>query len=202
MKGVFGSSHGPDDDVSQIRDVVLLPGEQITHVFSADQGLTRELPVAGQVLITTDRRILAFCRSDGQNETYVVPVADLKGVAVKSATRRWGSLGQGLMLGVGALLVYIIGAYWLTGRFDGPKIPVINMDVVALLVLIGALVGVYFIGRHYFGKGDGSISFQGSNWAFVFPYKGQRAGQEIYQVVNTVFAAHASRDGRSFLWED
>ena len=56
---------GDFQDVSyltHIRDVALLPGERVTHVFSPSAGLSDEPPMEGHLLITTDQRILAFAQ--------------------------------------------------------------------------------------------------------------------------------------------
>lgn len=192
----------PGEDVSHIRDVALLPGERVNHVFSPDRGLTDVLPVGGQVLVTTDRRILAFSQVDGRNETFLAPLEELKGVSVKTSGRTPGSLFQGILLTIGAIFLYLVIAYWLTGRLGGPGIPVINIDVAPFLVLLLILLGVLLAGKHYFGKKAGSVTFQGSAWVFAFPYRGDTAGQEIYQVVNSVFTARQSGGGYSFLWEE
>ena len=199
---MISGSPVPENDGTQVRDVKLLPGETITCVFSPERGLTLAPPPNGQVLITTNQRVLAFRRNDGRNETFLAPVEELKGVAVKSHSRNVGSILQGLALSFVGIVLYVVVAYWLTGRFDGPSVPLINMDVGPLLVLLVALGVVILMGRHYFSKVDGSVVFQGHNWSFEFPYRGDRASQEIYQVVNSLFAARLSANGRSHHWED
>ena len=188
-------SRVPQSYITHIRDVALLPGEQIRHVFSPYPGLTQEPPVRGKMLVTTNQRILAFSQEDGRRQTYLVPVEELKGVVVKSGGRSYASLFQGLLLVVGGIFVYLALAYWLTGQFNGPSVPVLNMDIGAILVLLALLIGVVLIGRYYLAKEDGSVIFQGSGWVFTFPYQGAQAGEEIYQVVNSVFAARQSHDG-------
>ena len=199
---MFTGSRAPDNDVSQVRGVVLRPGETLNNVFTPELGLTETPPLTGQVLITTNQRVLAFCHNDGRNETFLVPVDELHSVAVKSRSRNAISILQSTVLGAGGILLYLVVAYWLTGRFDGPNVPWINIDIGPLLVLLVALVAVFLLGRHYFSKEDGSVIFQGNNWSFEFPYRGERASQEIYQVVNSLFAARVSRDGYTDLWED
>ena len=188
---------GQQSYITHIREVALLSGERIIQVFCPDRGLTREPPVRGKVLITTNQRILAFSRDDHRNETYLVPLEELKGVAVKSGDRSYGSLFQGLLLAIGGIFLYLVVAYWLTGQFSGPSIPVINMDMGPLMVLIVVVIGLALIVRYYFAKEDGSVIFQGSSWVFAFPYESDRARQEIYQVVNSVFAARQARNGSS-----
>ena len=191
-----------EGDNIQIRGVALLPGEKITHVFSPELGLTPEPPASGQVLIATNQRVLAFCRNDGRNETVLVPVEELKGVTVKSRTRTSVSIAQGILLMVGSIILYLAVAYWLTSRFDGPTVPAIRMDLAPFLVLVIAVIVVAVIGRNYFGKEDGAVTFQGTNWSFAFPYRGVRAGQEIREVVNSLLVSRSPNNGYLYLWED
>ena len=174
--------------VTQIRDVALLDGEQVGHVFCPETGLTREPPATGRVLVTTNQRILAFSVDDGGRETFMVPVEELQGVSVKSAVRTPAALVQGIMLIAGAVLIYLMVSYWLVDRIQIREIPVINMSPGALLLFVAALIGAFLIGKHYFTKEEGAVTFQGGNWTFSFPYKGDDATIEIYQVVNSVFA--------------
>ena len=123
-------------------------------------------------------------------------------MAVKGRSRNLASIVQGVLLAAGGIFLYAAVAYWLTGRFDGPSVPLINMDIGPLLVLLLTLAGGVVMGRFYFTKDDGLVTFQGHNWSFTFPYRGERAGQEIYQLVNSVFASRFGMNGHLFLWED
>ena len=187
---------------ARVRNVALLPGETLDHVFSPELGLTQHTSAKGQLLVATNRRVLAFCRNEGCDETYMVPISDLQGVAVKARTRTTASVVQGTLLSLGGILLYLAIAYWITGRVEGPSIPVINMDVVPFLVLLIALTGVGMVAWHYFGTEDGSVTFQGTNWNFAFPYRGHRAGQELQLVVDSIFTARMTPNGHAFLWED
>ena len=188
---------GQKSYITHIRRVALLSGEGIIQVFCPDRGLTEEPPVRGKVLITTNQRILAFSRDDDRNETYLVPIEELKGVAVKTGDRSYGSLFQGLLLIIGAIFLYLVVAYWLVGKFTGWSVPVLNMDTGPLMLMIVVLIGLGLFVRYYFGREDGSIIFQGSSWVFAFPYQSDRARQDIYTVVNSVFAARQARNGYS-----
>ena len=174
----------------------------VTHIFSADLGLADEPPEAGKVLITTNRRILAFTEREGRNETFVTFVEELKGVALKSSSRRGGSMLQGLLLAAGGIFLYVAVAYWLAGRLGGPNVPILSMDLGPFILLIVAMLGAAFAGRYLYGQGDASVTFQGSNWTFVFSYRGDLAGEEIYRVVNTLFAARKPSTGYSLLWKE
>ncbi len=199
---MFSDPDALESQPSYVRDVALLPGEKVAHVFCPEVGLERSAPTEGQLLVTTNRRILAFRTEDGRNETILVPVEELKGVSVKSSTRSPASLVQGVFLTIGGVFLYVVLAYWLTGRVDGPTIPGLRMDLGPFVVLVSVLMGLGLIVRHYFSRGDGSVTFQGSTWTFAFPFRGEMAGEQVYQVVNTVFAAQHSRSGYSFLWDE
>ena len=192
----------PESDGNQVRQVTLLPGERIACVFSPERGLTQAPPPTGQVLVATNQRVLVFRRNAGRNETFLAPVAELKGVAVKSPSRKAASIFQTISLAAGGVLLFLVAAYWLTGRFAGPNVPLIQIDLGPLLVLLGALAGTFLMGRHYFSQGGGSVTFQGNDWSFEFPYRGGRPDQEIYQVVNSLFAARLSANGHPHLWDD
>ncbi len=199
---MFNGSQTNENGTTHVRNVALLPGETIDHIFSPESGLTQHPSDNGQLLITTNQRVLAFCRNEGRNETYMAPISDLQGVAVKARTRSSASIAQGALLALGAIVLYLAVAYWITGRVEGPSIPVINMDVVPFLVLIIALAGVGAVAWRYFATEDGSVTFQGSNWNFAFPYRGKQAGQDLQHVVNAVFATRFYQNGHAFLWED
>ena len=183
--------------ITHVREVALLSGERIVQVFCPDRGLTQEPPVRGKILITTNQRILAFYRDNDRNETNLVPIEELNGVAVKTGDRSYGSLFQGLLLIIGAIFLYLVVAYWLTGRFTGGSVPVLGISWGSMMVLMLVLIGLGLVARHYFGKEDGSIIFQGSSWVFAFPYQSDRSRQDIYTVVNSVFAARQARNGYS-----
>lgn len=188
--------------VACVRNVALLPGETLDNIFSPELGLTQHTSAKGQLLVATNQRVLAFCRNEGRDETYMIPISDLQGVAVKARTRTTASVVQGTLLLLGGILLYLAIAYWITGRVEGSSIPFINMEVVPFLVFLIALIGVGLVAWHYFGTEDGSVTFQGSNWNFAFPYRGHRAGQELQLVVDSIFAARLETYEHAFLWED
>ena len=192
---MFTGYNRPESYLTQIRDVPLLPTEKVTHAFLPEEGLIKEPTVAGRLLITTDQRMISFAQGEKQNETLLVPVEELKGVVVKKAVRNSGSLIQGLLLLFAGLFIYFILSYWITGRFDGPNIPFINQDAGPFIILVGLLWGGWLLFRHYFVKGDGWVTFQGSNWVFTFPYTTEKAAEEVYQLVNTAFATRARLNG-------
>ena len=193
----MNGSQPEDSYITRVRHVAMLPGEKLTHVFSPSMGFSQEPPVNGHVLITTNQRILAFSEEDGNDETHIVPVEELSGVVVKTAYRNTGSLLQGILLVVGGLLVYVIAAYWLAGRVELPNVPIINLDIGAIGVLIAIFAGVLLIWNFYRTNESGSVTFQGSNWVFRFPFESERAREQVYRMVNTVFVARRSVNGYS-----
>ena len=188
----FGGAPAPESYLTHVRGVALLAGEKISHLFLPDEGLTPNPPASGRVLVATNQRILAFSLDEGKGETFIVPLEDLGAVSLKAGTRNPAALFQGILLVVGALFIYLVLAYWLTGRFQGPQLPVINMDAGALMVLVAAGLGTFYIGRHYFAKEAGAVTFQGANWEFSFPYLGGIPSEQIYEVLNAVFADRRS----------
>ena len=199
---MFNGAPTEETYITHIRDVALLPGERVTHVFSPSLGLTEEPPVDGQVLITTNQRIMAFSQEDGREETYLVPVEELKGVVVKTGSRASASLLQGMVLVVGGLFVYLLVAYWLTGRFNGWQVPIIHWDLGSIMVLLAVVAGAVLFGKYYFAREAGTVTFQGSNWLFTFPYRSDGARKQVYQMVNTVFVSRRSNDGHLRIREE
>lgn len=191
---LFGGAPAPESYITHVRGVALLPGERINHLFLPDDGLTPDPPPSGRVLVATNQRILAFSLDEEQGDTFIVPLEDLGGVFMKAAARSPAALFQGFLFIVGAIFIYLVLAYWLTSphRFQ-IDVPVINMGAGPLVVLAAALLGAYHIGRHYFAREAGSVTFQGANWTFSFPYLGEVPGEQIYDVVNSVFAGRRSR---------
>ena len=186
---------GQQISITHVRRVSLLSCDGISQVFCPALGVTQEPPVRGKMLITTNQRILAFSRDDDRNETYLVPIEELKGVTVKTTDLNYSAMFQGLLLIIGAIFLYLAVAYVLTGRFTGGEVPVLGSSWGSVVVVLVVWVGLGLIIRYYFGKEDGSVIFQGSSWVFDFPYQSDRARQDIYTVVNSVFAARQARSG-------
>lgn len=179
----------PPSYLTRIRGVPLLPRERVNHSFTPADGISQEPSATGRLLVTTNQRILSFAQGQKGDETVLVPVDELNGVVVRPDSRRSGSLLQGLTLLVAGGLIYLVSGYWLADRLEGPNIPLINLDVWAMVVLAAIIWGGWLIGRHYFTKEPGQVTFQGGNWAFSFPYTGEKPSAEVHQVIRTVFVA-------------
>ncbi|MBM3942815.1 MAG: hypothetical protein FJ316_07830 [SAR202 cluster bacterium] len=176
---------------ARVRGLALLPGEQIVHVFSPHEGLIRDvIPAAGRLLVATNQRLLSLAQDHLPKEVAMVPLDAVQGVIVKTGgKKRTGAWFQGIMLAIGGIVLYLLVGYWLAGRFQGPSIPVINVDLLPLVLLILIAAGVWFIGRYYFSGGSESIAtFQAGQWVLSFPCRGEKAEQEIFQVVHGVMA--------------
>lgn len=183
--------------VATIRKISLLPGERVTHTFRPEEGLIPHPQEEGRMLVLTNQRIIAFGQRDGLRETFLMPVEEIKAVAVNTGRRGKGTMFQGGLMIAAGIFFYLLLAYWLTGQVNGPTIPVIRMDLVAFLVFLGILAGVGVIAQIYFSKPDGEVTFQGDGVRFAFPFRGKTAEDQIYQVVNATFAARQSIVGGS-----
>ena len=181
-----------DSYLARIRSVALMPGERVMHIFSATDGLMDEPPADGAALVATNRRVMAFLREEGGEQTFLAPLEAIQSVTVQTSTRGVRPLFQALLVLLGALVVYLIVAYQLTGRFEGPAIPVIHMDLGPAVVLIIALAAAWFVWKYYFTNENSSVSFQGATWRFSFPFRGREARAQIFLIVNAVFNARSA----------
>ena len=178
-----------DSYLTRVRNVSLLPGERVTHLFTPSLGFVDEPSERGYLLVTTTRRVLAFAQDDRSDETYLATLESLQGVVYRRESRGTGSLFQGLLLVLGALAVYLVLAYQLTGSFEGPVMPIIRMDAGAVAVLLAVVVAAWLMWKHYFTGQGGSISFQGGTWSFSFPCRSRKAREHVYELLDAVFQA-------------
>ena len=183
------SDAGTPSPATTIRKVSLLSGETVTHTFCPEEGLIPHPREEGRMLVLTNRRVIAFGRRDGTRETVLMPVEEVKAVAVNAGRRSKGTLFQGGLMVMAGVFFYVLLAYWLTGQVDGPSIPVIRMDLLAFLVFLGILSGIGIMAQFYFGRPDGEVTFQGDGVKVTFPFRGKTAEDQIYQVVDATFAA-------------
>jgi hypothetical protein len=185
--------HAEAAAASRIRGVALLAGETPVHVFSVADGLISEPPPTGQVLVVTNERVIAFCQAEGKQETYLVPLNEVKHVVVKAGSRSVSMLLQGSLMVVAGIFIYMVLGYWLTNQIEGPTIPVLHMDVAPFIALIIVLAGLTMIAQVYFTKPDGTVTVQGDGLQFTFQFQGDTAQREIFDVVNTAFATRQTK---------
>ena len=182
-----------DSYLTRVRNVSLLPGERVTHLFTPSLGFIDEPSARGYLLVATTRRVMAFAQDDGSDETYLAALESLQAVVYRRESRGTGSLFQGLLVVLGALAVYLVLAYQLTGSFEGPVIPIIHMDMGAAAVLLAVVVAAWLMWKHYFTGQGGSISFQGSTWSFSFPCRSRAAREQVHRLMDSVFQAQSGR---------
>ena len=175
--------------IESVRNVHMLQRESISHIFTPEGGRIYEPVPQGRMLVLTNQRVITFGQKAGNKETVLVPLEEVKVVAINAGQRSKGTLLQGgIMIGAAALF-YVLIAYWLTGRFDGPQVPIIRMDLAALVIFLAVLTGVAILAQMYFAKPDGEVTFQGGEVKFTFPFKGQTSENEMHALVNAAFAA-------------
>jgi hypothetical protein len=138
---------------------------------------------------------MSFEEGQGNQETMLIPIEDLKGVSVKSGSRNSLSLTQGLLMLAGGLVVYLVLSYWLADRFHGPSLPIINLDLVPVILLVVMISVGWFAWLYYFTSAGGVIKFLGSSWSFSLPYSRGTSGEEIFQMINLMYAARNWRSG-------
>ena len=185
----------PPSYLTRIQGVPLLPQERVNYSFTPADGISQEPSDTGRLLVMTNQRIISFSHGQNGDETVLVPVEELNGVVVKLESRGSGSLLQEIMLIVAGALIYLIGGYWLVGRLPEWDIPIIGLDFWALVLLAGLIWGGWLIARHYFTKDPGQVTFQGGNWAFSFPYTGDKPAAEVHQIIRTAFISRNQNKG-------
>ena len=172
-----------------VRNVALLPGESTSLHFTPDEGLVLAPLEIDRLLVLTNQRLIAFEQNEGMSETVIIPVEEVKGVEVKRGARSKGTMLQGALIMVGAVTFYVLTSYWITGKIDGPTVPIIRMDLVALIVFLAVLFGVGMTAQIYFGKPDDEVTFQGDGVSLTFRFKGESSKEDVFEMVNTAFAA-------------
>ena len=189
---VAAPTYATDATVSvepSVRNVALLPGESTSLHFTPDEGLVLAPLEIDRLLVLTNQRLIAFEQNEGMSETVIIPVEEVKGVEVKRGARSKGTMLQGALIMVGAVTFYVLTSYWLTGKIDGPTVPIIRMDLVSLILFLAVLFGVGMMAQIYFGKPDDEVTFQGDGVSLTFRFKGESSKEDVFEVVNTAFAA-------------
>ena len=161
---------------TSVRELPLLDGERIEEQFAPDSGLVLDTPWKGQLLVLTNQRVISFVQSDAHRQTLLAPLGELKGVLVKSNTKGFRDLSQGLSMMFIGILTYLVLGYILDG-----------ISIALALGSAIAFVGVLFIAKYFLWEEEGSISFQGGSWELSFPYKSNRASADVYQLINRFF---------------
>ena len=179
--------------LSRVRGIPLLPQERVARVFSLDEGLLDEPSGSGRLLITTSHRILFFKEDGNARESTLLPVEELKGVVVDTAAKGSLSIIKGVLTIVAALAFYLLVAYWLAGRIDGPEIPGLNMDFVPFILLAAVLVGAWLYWRHSLRRPGGQVTLRGPNWTLSFTVAGAERIPDLNAVVESLFHCRQER---------
>ncbi len=182
----------PPSYLTRVRDVPLLPHERVACVFSDSAGIIPEPVGNDRLLVLTDRRLISLEEEDGNRRNFLVPLRELRGVTVKSGARNPLSMFQWLFTILAGLMVYLAASYWITGRIEGPNVPVINIDLAPLLALLAVLAAGWIVTRNYLTGSAGEINFQGTGWAFSFSYQQNRAGREVNRLINRLLELSAA----------
>ncbi len=164
---------------SRIREVSLLPGEEVVSLLSEAEEAVSEAPPEGSLLVLTTRRLLLFSERDGESETMIVPLESLQGASIKMSARSTRPLVQGA-----ALVITALAAYLLIGTF------ISGVIIAAIVGAIIGVIGVFMILRYVFWEGEGSLTFQASGWTASFPHQG-RHRSDLFRFVDAFFRLKA-----------
>ena len=181
--------------IKRIRKVPLLQDEAISCMVSATTGIIREPEPTGQLLVTTNQRILLFAHGARGRDTILLPIKQLTGHTLKDKDSSHLSLLQGFLVLAAGVLFYLFSGYWLSDHLEGPNIPLINMDLWAVILLASLITGGWLIWRYYFSKNGFQITFKGSCWSYDFEYLGP--GSDLEQIIETALQCGYSDDNVS-----
>ena len=184
-------SGGGDKAVAaRLREVPLALDEEVALVFLPDEGLVDAVPRAGQALILTNHRIIAFRGVEGFRDTHMALASEISQCSVRTGQRNWAAILQGLMIMVGGGFLYLVVGYWLAGQVSGPNVPVLNIDVAPLVALLIILAGLFVLASNYFTRPAGALIFHGEGWEISFPFRSSLGLGEVYDFVDR---AHSAR---------
>lgn len=166
---------------SKVRNISLLADERVVEMLSERDGLVSDPQHKGPLLALTDRRLLLFAERDGQKETTIVPLEQIRGVTVRTSGRSMKPLIQGLALMVAALVAYL-----LIGTFvvKGVLIPAIVGTTIGT-------IGIYMMLRYIFWEDEASLTFRADGWSFSFPQRGSQHADTL-ALVHRLFELKAT----------
>ena len=150
--------------LSRVRGVELLPGERVAALLSPDDGLLREPPKDGRLLVATDRRFINLEDSGQSQIRQIFAMTSVSGASVRNDVLRGFSWKQWVSLIVGGIIVYVALAYWLVDRLPQIIIPGLNLHVFALIVMILVILAGWLFWRGFTQPGGMTIHVHGTNW--------------------------------------
>lgn len=155
--------------LSRIRGVELLPGEGIEAILHPEQGLVAEPVGSGRLLAATNRRVISVVEDGSTRVAQMYALASVCGVGVRNDARRGLSWLQWAVLALGAVVAYLVLAYWLVDRLPSVIIPVINLHAVAAVLVILIALAVWLLWRSMTHSGGSVIRVEGVNWSLDVP---------------------------------
>ena len=185
----------PAEDGS-VRGLPLMDGERVQERFAANAGLVGGSPKKGPLLLITNLRVISFLRGGNVKETYLAPIDELKTVIVKGKSRGVRNLIQGILLILAGILAYFIIGYIRSSTWS-------EVSIASIVGLIIIVFGASYLARHLLWQPEGEIVFQGGTWEkpsqnnrgsvesyqwqMSFPYRSEKANDEVYTLVNRFF---------------
>ena len=159
--------------LSRIRGVDLLPEERIEAILHPEQGLIAEPVGSGRLLAATNRRVISVVEDGSARVAQMYAMASVCGVGVRNDVRRGLSWLQWAVLVLGAVVAYLVLAYWLVDRLPSVIIPVINLHAVAAILVILIALAVWLLWRSMTHSGGSLIRIEGVNWSLDTPCAGE-----------------------------
>ena len=179
-----------------VRGLPLMEGEQVQERFASNQGIVGGFPKNGPLLLITNLRVISFLRGGDVKDTYLAPISELRSVAVKGKPRGVRNLIQGILFVLLGILAYFIIGYIRESTWSEISIA----SVVGVIIIV---FGASYLARHLLWEPEGEIVFQGGTWErsspdnrggvesyrwqVSFPYRSDKANDEVYTLVNRFF---------------
>ena len=155
--------------LSRIRGVELLPGERIEAILHPERGLIAEPVGSGRLLAATNRRVISVVEDGSTRVAQMYAMASVCGAGVRNDVRRGLSWLQWAVLVLGAVVAYLVLAYWLVDRLPSVIIPVINLHAMAAILVILIALAVWLLWRSMTHSGGSVIRVEGVNWSLDVP---------------------------------
>jgi len=176
----------PHSFLKKVRKIAILPGEDIALSFSSQQGLVSEPTSDGDLLIVTSERVFSFTDDRGNRAGDVVRVEDIDEIIVTDVKKNYWNLYQAIFMTISGLFIYLCLAYWITGKWNGPTVPIINIDAGPLILLIAILVCFWLISQRYYRQRNASITLKGQAWSITTSTGGSNSESDLYELANVL----------------
>ena len=173
-----------------------MEGERVQERFASSQGIVVGAPKKGPLLLITNLRVISFLRGEDVKETYLAPIDELKTVVVKGKSRGVRNLIQGILFILVGILAYFIIGYIRESTWS-------EISIASVVGVIVVVFGASYLARHLLWEPEGEIVFQGGTWErsspdnrgsvesyrwqMSFPYRSDKANDEVYTLVNRFF---------------